>query len=1695
MIYLIEGVLPESYFANNLRGLSVDMAVFRDLLRLRLPTLSRHLEQLQHEARDSATGTSYEPPLTNVFTMQWFLTLFSNCLPQSTVLRVWDLIFLEGNEVLLRTALAIWDDIPFRIMAVDSADEFYSIMGVLTREMLEFGLMDTNNLIKTIVTIAPFPFPELPDLRDKYLYNITPWTHTVSTAARRGLKLFHSDDDDEGTDEDDEKIAVAATYGISAVFRSARRRVRNSMNRAPSPSSSLSALNFTAPTSDRDRLVPVLDISALKQQYVKLRERQRQAHIILTAACARQPLGPSAPNPVAMNHLLLGKTALLSVRGSGPPPGQLTSRSTLQPVPPQKQKEDEEEKSSGETLHWKDAARRKQRRGSKQDIAPVLPSRILSLEESEAASSVVIPVIKEPEVEEIRNEVGSDSDDSKSSTSTELCDEPDRLSDFDSEEPTSISDASSYVPPAAEQVVMKVPSPIKSGFRTPEIISPMKDEVLPVQKHQISISPTSDIKHSVKLSPEQLEESVPDATDVSPSFVATTVSPVVMEEVSSPVQQILSPIMQSLTSEQKVLSPVKEISTKIKTPDVSHSDITTEFLPEIAEMSIKSPEPEVKTESIDREEIISDSFVLKLPSPLKESASLKEKQISPQFIKDTSLKENLILENINLKESAEFKKEIISPLTGKDISVSPISPEVISLKTPEISDSDIEESSSLLVRELSSLRSHSPVSGEIKTISEQDFTIDETFTEEYKDSSLIKMGSLSSDDLEKLDSDPGYVKQFPLLSPMSDISPLTEETVETTLIDWSDRCSIKISAPSIKKSSSTHDVSEDKIKNLQNAKSFQNLRDISSTRHLDRFSSTYSDRLSNEILRTLDKTEVEDIQEIEQVVEMIVPNIEVTSVKVEEQSCVDDTEKVSKLLELNQKLHERVHSIEEDKGDDINKLENEIDYAEMTDLLELDTNINFGRRNSERALQIIQENSEILQRIMLCQARRPSKLSEEESNGGTTTIPSEAESIPTSSSAENVDITTCQIKDDSVDKSDIFDLKSVSPIVDSVPITVLEEVPIMSSTVPSSHLVKSEEICELSSEKQLSLSEDLSLKSWKSVSQDSPKKEEISEKDENTIKSESPYSFSYTSEDTLTFLKCEKQIPVITSTRSFTLSPEIPSKHDHRFSLDYGDTKYSVDSRETKIPRLSPDDKCTSIFEDKSKYTNQFEDDYKETKTQKFELESDKILIRKRYDGLESSLGESSSSQFPRRYSPETTLHSSYSSVISKSTKNGLDFFDTPSITDSDTRTLSSSRRKWTDDIEFKTEKTLSTSRESPPLFESTVSKYPYESTSSSSWLAEKPRRERESSPVKSFESRSTSHYSSLSSDVSVSKPYASIGRYDYSFTTPETDTYFSSEINKTRDTRSPISTKDSSSPPLDSFSFKTSSDRSDKSSTDDYQQKLSYSPSRKYTDESVYSFHPSVSSVEFSSGTQDITRRTTTRDLSRPHSTIISDLGSMEVLNRSYSSSSIDGYLSRSRLDLASSDSPEPGKTSLSSSFKPISDETSVSSEKSRSILRSPIYEFDSPKRTSPSSHYRHLSPRRDEFDSKTPSKDTSPPRYSSFSDSNWDKNEFSSRKSQYRKSSIDTENLTSETSSTSLSSKLGKSYSPPISPSKSKDINVSLPPIKSSLGSPVKSKSKFDPFPPRPTTRQPKELGIKLGLYSSETSSKNGRNSGKKT
>ena len=95
MIQVVENLLPEHYFNNNLVALSVDLAVFRELLRVHVPRLWAHITKLQGPvSKDAKSDKTYEPPLTNVFTMQWFLTLFATCLPNE-VGRYFSLIIFQ----------------------------------------------------------------------------------------------------------------------------------------------------------------------------------------------------------------------------------------------------------------------------------------------------------------------------------------------------------------------------------------------------------------------------------------------------------------------------------------------------------------------------------------------------------------------------------------------------------------------------------------------------------------------------------------------------------------------------------------------------------------------------------------------------------------------------------------------------------------------------------------------------------------------------------------------------------------------------------------------------------------------------------------------------------------------------------------------------------------------------------------------------------------------------------------------------------------------------------------------------------------------------------------------------------------------------------------------------------------------------------------------------------------------------------------------------------------------------------------------------------------------------------------------------------------------------------------------------------------------------------------------------------------
>ncbi|XP_018429124.1 PREDICTED: TBC1 domain family member 30 isoform X2 [Nanorana parkeri] len=343
MIYLIDKVLPESYFVNNLRALSVDMAVFRDLLRMKLPELFHHLDVLQKTA-NKESGGGYEPPLTNVFTMQWFLTLFATCLPNHTVLKIWDSVFFEGSEIILRVALAIWAKLGEQIECCQNADEFYSVMGKLTQEMLEDNLIESHELMQTVYSMAPFPFPQLAELREKYTYNITPFPAPVKSASFSGQPSKMRDSDEENDeDEDINANSIGCLGPFSGLLGPELQRYPKQIkdHKEEQKLGNIAELSPGAIDSCRGEYHAVFnsmmmermttDINALKQQYSRIKKRQlQQIHQVYIRAGPEEerdpgivfdprdqlsndkgPVSSILPSQVnnspVINHLLLGK--------------------------------------------------------------------------------------------------------------------------------------------------------------------------------------------------------------------------------------------------------------------------------------------------------------------------------------------------------------------------------------------------------------------------------------------------------------------------------------------------------------------------------------------------------------------------------------------------------------------------------------------------------------------------------------------------------------------------------------------------------------------------------------------------------------------------------------------------------------------------------------------------------------------------------------------------------------------------------------------------------------------------------------------------------------------------------------------------------------------------------------------------------------------------------------------------------------------------------------------------------------------------------------------------------------------------------------------------------------------------------------------------------------------------------------------
>jgi hypothetical protein len=92
---MIENILPQNYYDQNLLTSRADQTVLRSYVTELLPKLSAHLDALEIELE--------------ALTFQWFLSVFTDCLSAEALFRVWDVVLCmhDGSTFLFQIALAL----------------------------------------------------------------------------------------------------------------------------------------------------------------------------------------------------------------------------------------------------------------------------------------------------------------------------------------------------------------------------------------------------------------------------------------------------------------------------------------------------------------------------------------------------------------------------------------------------------------------------------------------------------------------------------------------------------------------------------------------------------------------------------------------------------------------------------------------------------------------------------------------------------------------------------------------------------------------------------------------------------------------------------------------------------------------------------------------------------------------------------------------------------------------------------------------------------------------------------------------------------------------------------------------------------------------------------------------------------------------------------------------------------------------------------------------------------------------------------------------------------------------------------------------------------------------------------------------------------------------------------------------------
>ncbi|MQM23729.1 hypothetical protein Taro_056796 [Colocasia esculenta] len=155
---LLENVLVNDCYTDNLSGCHVEQRVFKDLLAKKCPRIAVHLDSMDFDV--------------SLVTTEWFLCLFSKSLPSETTMRVWDVLFNEGAKVLFHVALAIFKMKEEELLNTHQIGDVIDILQTTTHHLYDpdelltvafdkIGSMTTNTITKERKKQEPAVMAEL----------------------------------------------------------------------------------------------------------------------------------------------------------------------------------------------------------------------------------------------------------------------------------------------------------------------------------------------------------------------------------------------------------------------------------------------------------------------------------------------------------------------------------------------------------------------------------------------------------------------------------------------------------------------------------------------------------------------------------------------------------------------------------------------------------------------------------------------------------------------------------------------------------------------------------------------------------------------------------------------------------------------------------------------------------------------------------------------------------------------------------------------------------------------------------------------------------------------------------------------------------------------------------------------------------------------------------------------------------------------------------------------------------------------------------------------------------------------------------------------------------------------------------------------------------------------------------------------